>query len=136
MHLPDVRLTTLTLQQLLFEPATATELVRQSGQIRLLPLTLSPHQGSSAATALYETGSGGAPKVRVELKQRDANEREIEWKLTAERVTIVEPASCVDVEQGNASLRTRMVVSSNTATALVLSAEQPWRCEDDSLRTP
>ena len=59
----------------------------------------------------------------------------IEWKLTAERVTIVEPASCVDVEQGNASLRTRMVVNSNTATALVL-AEQPWRCEDDSLRTP
>jgi hypothetical protein len=136
VHLPDVRLTTLTLQQLLFEPATATELVRQSGQIRLLPLTLSPRQGSSAATAIYETGSGGAPKVRVELKQRDTNQPEIEWKLTAERVTIVEPESYVDGEPGSASLQTRMVVSSNAEPALVLSAEQPWRCEDDTHRTP
>jgi hypothetical protein len=136
IQLPDLRLTMLTLQQLLFENATATELVRQSGQIRLLPLTLSPRQGGSALAAIYETASGVTPKVRVELKQRDVKKREIEWKLTAERVTIAEPQACVEAEEGSTNLRTRMIVISNTGTAIVLSAEQRWWCEDDTLRTP
>jgi hypothetical protein len=136
LQLPDLRLTTLTLQQLLFESDTATELVRQRGQIPLLPLTLSPRQGSSAGAAIYEMPSGVSPKVRLELQQRDANTREVEVTLTAERVTITEPEACVGVEKGSARLRTRLEVKSSTGASAVIAVEQPWRCQGATLRTP
>ena len=88
VQLPDLRLATLTLQELLLEDAGSGELVRQSAQRPLLPLTLLPRQGSRATAAIYETASGVVPKLRVELKQRNPENGEVEFQARVERVMI------------------------------------------------
>jgi hypothetical protein len=135
-RLPDLRLTVLDIQQLLLDHVSGTELVRQSGHGALLPLLLSPRPGGSATAAIYETASGVVPKVRVEVKQRDAEKPELEFKAKLERVSIDEAVACASTVD-TTSLRTRIVIAGAAGGAsVVIATEQRWTCEDDTLQTP
>jgi len=136
VHLPDLRLTVLTIQRLLFDPAEGAELVRQRGHAALLPLVLFPRPHSSATKAIYEIASGVGPKVRVEVKQRAPDKAEAEFLAVVERVTIDELPVCSG-SQGAASLQTQMVLTSMAGSPpIAIATEQRWTCEDEALRTP
>jgi hypothetical protein len=136
LALSDLRLTTLIVHQLLFEGASATELVRRSGSVRLFPVTLAPRRGSRATAALYETATGVVPKVQVELKQRDPKNGVVEFKVTVERVVIAAAPACGGQGGGSTTLQTRLDVNSSAGNSVVLATAQPWVCAGDKLQTP
>ena len=136
VNLPDLRLTVLNVQRLLFDRASGAELVRRSGREALLPLLLSPRPHQSATKAIYQTDPGVVPKVRIELEQQDPGKGEVQFQASMEHVTIDEPLPCT-AAQGSASLRTQIVLTSTAGGApIAIATEQQWMCADKVLQTP
>jgi hypothetical protein len=132
----DLRQVTVILKDLLNEDGGAGELANGPDGGGLLPLSLPAARGSKPDEAVFETPSGAQPKVRVELKQRDPDNGELEFSIRVERVVIRSPVSCHGAPKPSTLLATTFTLSSGVEGRTEISAEWPWRCRSDELRAP
>jgi hypothetical protein len=132
----DLRQVTVTLRDLLNEEGGAGELANGPDGGGLLPLILPAARGSKPDEAVFETPSEAKPKVRVELKQRDPDNGELEFSIRVERVVIRSPVSCHGAPEPSTRLATTFTLSGGTQGPAEISVEWPSRCRSDELRAP
>ena len=99
-------------------------------------MSLPAARGSKPDEAVFETPTGAQPKVRVELKQRDPDDGELEFSITVERVVIRSPVSCHGAPEPSTLLATTFTLSGGVEGPTEISVEWPWRCRSDELRAP
>jgi hypothetical protein len=132
----DLREATVTLQALLNEADGAEELVQSPGGRELLPLTLLGRRSSKANKTIFETPSEALPKVRVELKQQEPQNGELEFSIKAERVLIRSPVLCLDAAEPRTLLTTSFTLTAGGQGPTEVSVAWPWQCRAHALRTP
>jgi len=132
----DLRQVTVTLHDLLNEEGGAGELATGRDGGGLLPLSLPAARGSKPDEAVFETPTGAQPKVRVELKQRDPDDGELEFSITLEGVVIRSPVWCHGAPEPSTLLATTFTLSGGVEGPTEIGVERPWRCRSDELRAP
>jgi hypothetical protein len=132
----DLRVATLELTDLLRERNGAGALVHNSVG-SLLPLQLTAQRGSTATAAIFETSSAaGAPKVRVEIKQRAPHTGDLDFSIEVERATIETARLCGSTPSGSTPPRTRFSLTDGVHGPVGVSTEQNWQCKKNQLKTP
>jgi hypothetical protein len=121
------------LRQVLTEADAVGELLARGGGAQLLPVELTAGKGSKADHAIFETAPGARPSIRLEVRNRQPKDGQLEVKLTVGQATILAPEGC---GEGSALLRTRFIFEDHLGRSLPLNIEQRWQCKKDQLTTP
>jgi hypothetical protein len=127
---------TVTINSLLNERGGTRELVKGTGGVDLLPITLRPRSGSKPTAAIFETPSRAIPKVRLEIQTK--GQGVFDFLLRVDRATIPAfPQLCGGEPRPTTDLVTNFIIDDGV-NPIVVSTKQPWRCLDlvDVLRAP
>ncbi len=118
---------TVTIRELLDEVGGAGELVKGTGGVDLLPMTLVPSPGGRPNGAIFETRSRAVPKVRVEIQTKGRGL--FDFLLRVDRGTIPAFPNLCEGPRSRTNLTTSFVINDGV-NPVVISTDQAWRCLD------
>jgi hypothetical protein len=131
----DLSQAALRVDSVLNESGGAGELLRGPAGTPILPQTFTARLGSTTTRGLFESTAGAQPRLRLEVKTREPDNRSVELKLKVKKGLLAAPLLCA-ANGARTGLTTQLTLDDGVHAAQVLEWTQPWQCEEDSLTTP
>jgi hypothetical protein len=92
-----------------------------------LPIVLQALPGGGSAVAIFETPSGVAPRVTVEVQIAQSSRSTV--AIAIEGATIARfPELCATTRLPATTLTTRFTIDDGVNPPLTVTSREPWRC--------